>query len=1002
MKSLISHIVSVLIVSSALASGHSVAAQSPASGSKSSNDALARARELHSLISSSDADKLSKIKKGLSDESWYVRGETARVLGSLAVADSAHLLLPLLEDQHWYVRECAMEALSALGFRGAADSIKPLLSSTDPYVRARAASTLGALKQEGAASSLIRMLADEDDHVRRSAALALGVLRESSASAALIPLLKDADPGVRRSAVVSLGLIGDRRAADAVLAAAREGEGVSWEYAAALYRLGNRDYYQPIVDALKSEYGDHRKGAFESLVGLGEARALPSLLDASKVNAGNGRADGESLSLRLMLARNLSRFTGNPAREAALTLIDDPSQEVRAAAAESLKRLGGVDDASAGGREIEIIIAALSKEKHPAVADAFIEVLALYDSARVADALLSTTRGKPVSNENLSKALEAVRITPERMITSLKTGTPKERSVAAYRLGQLGDAVAVDPLVASLSGDLDPAVKLNAAKSLGLLKDKRAVEALIILSASKDGDLRVAAVESLGSIADHSASDALFAAARDERADVRDAALKALARIGVSADRLTADLASNKWQVRVAAASMLGRLGDSGSVPALIGALRDEDSRVRIETARSLGRFGDGRAVSGLIGLLEDANSEVRVEATLALGQLKDSRVLPALARLLNERDMRVSFAAAESLARLEDARALGLLIDQLKSPDWRVRSRSTQVLARVVTDRPLDQTIKPLASCLADKDPVVRYYASEALIAMADRSVPAVIEFLKSPRESERQRAARVLWRIGAPAVEPLIAVVHDSGMASETRASAAHALGVIADKRATKPLLALLRDERYFVRQQAAWALGQMGESAVVNVVEMARSSAPATREAAIEALGNIRSSGSIDALIAALSDQNQNVRAAAVKALGETGDRRAVSYLVSILRDDSTSLRSQASTALARLGKVALPALVAALDDSKPAVRQFAAEALGKHGRTGSGRSARPFCEGQFRRRTARSHRSARKARRPRGGRGYSWRNARRVGGRKKESDWRAVADCGPSGD
>jgi HEAT repeat protein len=246
-----------------------------------------------------------------------------------------------------------------------------------------------------------------------------------------------------------------------------------------------------------------------------------------------------------------------------------------------------------------------------------------------------------------------------------------------------------------------------------------------------------------------------------------------------------------------------------------------------------------------------------------------------------------------------------------------------------------LDQTIKPLASCLADKDPVVRYYASEALIAMADRSVPAVIEFLKSPRESERQRAARVLWRIGAPAVVPLIALVQDGNSASETRASAAHALGVIGDKRATKPLLSLLKDERYFVRQQAAWALGHMGEAAVTDVVEMARSSSPATREAAVEALGNIKSSGSIEALLSSLSDQNQNVRAAAVKALGETGDGRAVSHLVIILRDEASPHRSQAASALARLGKAAVPALVAVLEDSKPSVRQFAAEALGNTG-------------------------------------------------------------------
>jgi HEAT repeat protein len=256
-------------------------------------------------------------------------------------------------------------------------------------------------------------------------------------------------------------------------------------------------------------------------------------------------------------------------------------------------------------------------------------------------------------------------------------------------------------------------------------------------------------------------------------------------------------------------------------------------------------------------------------------------------------------------------------------------------VLARVAVEGPLEEAVTPLAQALRDKDPVVRYHAAEALIAQGAIAVPSVIEILRSPRESDRERACRVLWRIGPPAVDSLIAALQEKGTVAEVRASAAYALGVIGDKRAIKSLTSLLRNERYFVRQQAARALGQMGEAAVDQLLEMASSSAPGTREAAIEALGSGGSTRALDRVIDALSDSNANVRAAAVRALGESSSERAVSPLIAVMREESSTLRAQASVSLARLGPVALPKLIALLADSQPSVRQLAAEALGDIG-------------------------------------------------------------------
>jgi HEAT repeat protein len=217
----------------------------------------------------------------------------------------------------------------------------------------------------------------------------------------------------------------------------------------------------------------------------------------------------------------------------------------------------------------------------------------------------------------------------------------------------------------------------------------------------------------------------------------------------------------------------------------------------------------------------------------------------------------------------------------------------------------------------------------------MRSKPVRPLINLLKSERESDRSRAARLLPKIGKPAVEPLITLAIDKSATPESRSAAAFTLGFLGDERAIKPLASMLRDERSFVRQQAAASLAQLGNSAIEEILQMANSSTTATREAAFEALGGLNTPRAIDKLIEGLTDPNAAVRSAAVHSLGETGSERAVQPLLNLMRDESSTLRGQAAASLGRLGKVAAQGLVTALRDSKPSTRSLAAEALGDTG-------------------------------------------------------------------
>jgi HEAT repeat protein len=959
----------------------------PAAGSdqKPSSAALQRAAELSALGASEDPDAASKIKRALSDDEWYVRGHAAVALARLRSGSTSAAtpddLEPLLLDNSWFVRAAAVEGLAVSEHPGAGVVLARLLDPADPYLCSKAAVALGHLRYAASAEALIKLLGNEVDPIKRAAAGALGRLKEPRAVDPLVALLKDQSVETRAMAAVALGAIGEARARGPVEEAAeiakKEDPDSSWQYAGALYRLGNHDGLALVAAGLKSDYADIRLAALGDLVEFADPNSIPALVDAATPSRDSLAAPEliqAELVFRVKVAASLSLFDDDRARQALSTMLGDPNPGVRASAVSAIAKASARFDKSASAEvgprraaltaSLDSIVRMLRKEQSPLVLAAIMKSIVLFDRDAASDALLGTFEAGGLKDPNIQQALSALGVNAETASAKLSGPDLNDRVRAAETLGRLGDPRAVGPLVDTLKTARETKLIVGAARALGMLGDRRAVGPLIASSHSEDVQVRTASIAALGRLGDDAADDTLFAAARDKEPVVREAAVESLARLGISAERLAADASAPGWQTRAAALGMLARLGGAQAVSISMGALADPDERVRAESARGLGVLGDQRAVDALIPALKDRGAEVRYQAAVALGRFRDSRAIAPLTASLADNDSRVSAAAAESLARMQDPAAFRLLLDSLRSPDWRLRARAAQVLMRVPAATSSAGAVPPLVEALRDKDLVVRYYAAEALVAAGAPAVAQVAELMRTGRYIEQERAARVLGRIGPPAVDSLIKLVQDRNAPPETRAGAARILGVIGDRRAVDPLLGLLRDERYFVRQQGARALGRIGNPAIDSLVQMARSSLPAAREAAIEALGSLylergydsgsgpvtigsppstvlptaKSTNTIDpraleTIAAGLKDPSPMVQAAAVRALGETGSERAAELLMGLLRDESSPLRAQASSALGKIGKAGLPRLIAALKDPRPSVRALASEALGE---------------------------------------------------------------------
>lgn len=140
---------------------------------------------------------------------------------------------------------------------------------------------------------------------------------------------------------------------------------------------------------------------------------------------------------------------------------------------------------------------------------------------------------------------------------------------------------------------------------------------------------------------------------------------------------------------------------------------------------------------------------------------------------------------------------------------------------------------------------------------------IPHLIELLVDPHEEVSEVAVEDLQRVGAPAVDQLLAALRDPERHTSIRGMAARGLGNIHDERALEPMLLILQDrkEDTGVRYMCAFYLGRLGDAR------------------ATEPLGEILTT----------PDEPPTVRQRAAWALGELGDHRAVPFLLAALDDD-----------------------------------------------------------------------------------------------------------------
>jgi len=463
-----------------------------------------------------------------------------------------------------------------------------------------------------------------------------------------------------------------------------------------------------------------------------------------------------------------------------------------------------------------------------------------------------------------------------------------------------------DRLIAQLK-DQDPNVREKAIVALQGLRDRRAVEPLIILLDDKSIGVWTAAARALGRLGDARAVKPL------------------LDRIGKMGGFADVDC--------VVAGRALGEIGDDSVLPVLIQKLVDNDGSVRADAAEGIQEMirtaPEDPLWRRLTTRYPDVTSDPTGDAVELQARWKES---PAADRLIEPIVQRlpVTTPVLWVLGQLDRERLRGLLMTRLSDADTDVRRRAAQVLGQLGEKR----AIPKLIELLSDKETWVRTDAAEALGRLGDKqAVEPLMRLLEDAERPARRAAALALGRIGDPrAVEPLVRRLGREGWWPSQ--AVITALGDLGDKRAVEPLIGQLEDEEGPVRCAAAVALGKLGDARAVEfLVAHLVDERDDVAEAAGVALGQLKATSATPRIIAMLEGWVWPFQASAAAALGELRDPRAVQPLIAALGDENRSVRGEAALSLGKLASdAAATALTSLLSDADDRVRASAALALG----------------------------------------------------------------------
>lgn len=296
-------------------------------------------------------------------------------------------------------------------------------------------------------------------------------------------------------------------------------------------------------------------------------------------------------------------------------------------------------------------------------------------------------------------------------------------------------------------------------------------------------------------------------------------------------------LSDDDWTVRSMAADLLGDIGASETVDALISRIDDEHDAVRLSAVAALGQIGDARATDALVVAFDnDEDGFVRRWAAESLGEIGTPEATAILVAALGAEEvdpLAEEGIRAGLIAAGDDV--VDALSELLEATDERVRSRAYKTLIEIGTDRAVALLQKELPE--ADEELTIKVNAALARRGDVDSIARLQAQMMNETEWWVALPAAGELLKLGNGAALTRLLVSYFSAQKGPT---ARHLLREIPDSLEQELDLTLTAVSDINIRRAACDIVGLQKISSLVPI--LAELTTHENRELAVAALVNL----------------------------------------------------------------------------------------------------------------------------------------------------------------
>ncbi len=460
----------------------------------------------------------------------------------------------------------------------------------------------------------------------------------------------------------------------------------------------------------------------------------------------------------------------------------------------------------------------------------------------------------------------------------------------------------------------------------------------------KDPSIRINAIINLHKLGLADASETLISMLDEDDAELRQSIISTLLTIGKPAIPFLIDaLRFPNILVQKSAAKILSEVGDASISGDILNLLKNPNSTVRAVVLEVLGGIKDFWSIAYIREFISDPEPNVRATAVRALGNLEDKLSIDLIMSLLTDNDVNVRIAAIESLNKFSEARVCDALWQVIERDDnQKVKDTALLSLKNIG-----EKILKPYENSFTSNDVSVRSKILQELSAFGRTVLIPLIDFSKHHSPSAREICAEILGNIGDNlATRRLIELTNDTEQS--VRLAAITALGKIKSETALRHLISILKNPNPIISSSASQSLTKAGRDVVKFLPGLISEQDLNTQILMSQLIGNLGDPDVVSILAEHLHTPQMWLRRALCNALGETRNPLAANVLIEQgVNDSETLVRTAAVKALGKLKvTVGINALINALHDKEETVQLAAIEALGEMGESSVGSFLIPY--------------------------------------------------------